>query len=189
MKTSSVKYALEVRVREKAKLLTALARDNMTHEAAQIANYCITSAERFIARLLEWMGKEYHSMNAEAGEGVDSTAADWLFICSAVKAIFRELHKLRTGGQLNTNPADQAWAMMGTLDLQQEMSDDFNTHRVVVKESYLHVQRNAVLKTDFTHQMEQMNKTIKRVENLANSANSSSQKNKDKNKDKDKEKG
>ena len=161
---------------------------NMTSEAAQIANFCISSAARFFTELLDWMAKEYHLMNAEAGDGVDSAAADWLFICSAVKAIFRELHKLRTGGQLNANPADQAWAMMGTLDLQEEMSDDFNTHRVVVEESYRHVQRNAVLKTDFTHQMDLMKKTIKRVENLANSANSSSQKNKDKNKDKDKEK-
>ena len=160
----------------------------MTPEAAQIASACINSAERFVARLLDWMAKEYHLMNAEAGDGVDSTAADWLFIGSAVNAIFRALHKLRTGRQLNANPSNQAWAMMGTMDLQEQMSDDFNTHRVVVEESYLHVQRNAVLKTDFTHQMEEMNKKIKRVKNRANMANSSSQKNKNKNKKKEKEK-
>ena len=64
------------------------------------------------------------------------------------------------------------------------MSDDFNTHQVVVKELYLHVQKNAVLKIDFTQQMEEMLKKIKRVETIANNVTSATQKKKDKEKDK-----
>ena len=75
---------------------------------------------------------------------------------------------------------------MSTMDLQEKMSNDFNTHQVVVEESYLHVQKNAVLKIDFTHQMEEMLKKIKRVENIANNVTSATQKKKDKEKEKDK---
>ena len=75
--------------------------------------------------------------------------------------LFWELQRLCKEGQLNANPSDQAWTMMGTMDLQEEMSDDFNTHRVVVEESYLHVQRNAVLKTDFTHRERPVSRQIR----------------------------
>ena len=117
-------------------------------------------------------------MGAEAGAEVDSSKADWLFIGSAVKAIFWELHQIRTEGQLNADPANQVWAMMSTMDLQEKMSDDFNKHRVVVEESYLHVQKNLVLKIDFIHQMEEMLEKIKRIEKTANTAMSNSQKKK-----------
>ena len=156
----------------------------MPVEAAQIAVFCMSSASRFINELFEWMAKAYHSMGAKKGAEVDSSQADWLFIGSAVKAVFRELHRIRTVGQLNTDPADQVWAMMSTMDLQEEMSDDFNKHRVVVEESYSHVQKNAVLKAEFTHQMAEMLEKIKRIEKVANTAMSNSQKKKDKEKDK-----
>ena len=81
---------------------------------------------------------------------------------------------------MNADPVDQVWAMMSMMDLQEKMSDDFNKHQVVVKESYSHVQKNSVLKIEFTHQMEEMLKKIKRVKNIPNSAASAAQKKKDK---------
>ena len=98
VKTLSHKHALELRIREKVKLLTTLARTNMTSEASQIVSFCISSAVRFVMELLDWMVKEYHSMGVEAGAEVDSSKVDWLFIGSTVKAIFRELHRICTEG-------------------------------------------------------------------------------------------
>ena len=68
--------------------------------------------------------------------------------------------------------------MISTMKLQESLSDNFNSHEIVVKESYAHVQRNGVLKVDFDHQVEELNKTIKRVEKMAQSTQTQKDKNK-----------
>ena len=65
---------------------------------------CINTAEFFINKLFDWMLLEYYSMTKESGEGTDSSVSDWEFISGAVKAIFRKLQLLQTGGQLNLTP-------------------------------------------------------------------------------------
>ena len=132
----------------------------MIGDATQIAIACINAAEQFVMKLLDWMANHYHQMNATAGVGVDSDAADWDFISSAVKAIFRELQLLRSGGQMNPCPGTQAWAMMSTMALQEKLGEGFNTHQIVVDESYAHVQKNGVLKIEFTQQMEEVKASI-----------------------------
>ena len=132
--------------------------------------------------LLDWMSNQYYLMTATSGDGVDSSEADWDFISSAVKAIFRELQLLCTGGQLNPHPGNQAWPMMSKMVLQENLGKDFNTQKIVVDESYSHVQKNRVLKIEFTQQMEEVKTAIKRLEKTMNNKTSSAQKNKDKDK-------
>ena len=180
MKTTSFKHELEGRVREKAKLLILHARNKMSGDATQMAIACISAAEQFVLKLLDWMANHYHQMNATSGAEVDSSAADWDFISSAVKAIFRELQLLCSGGQMNPNPGNQAWAMMSTMTLQEKLCEDFNTHKIVVDESYAHVQKNGVLKIEFTQQIEAVKSDIKKLEKHIHNVASTNQKKKDK---------
>ena len=59
---------------------------------------------------------------------------------------------------------------MHTMQLQQALQEDFNTHEIVVNESYIHVHRNGVLKADFDCQMAEMLKRIKAAKKVAQSA-------------------
>ena len=79
---------------------------------------CISAAELFIVKLFDWIVAEYQSILQMSDEGVDSSGSDWEFISSTVKAIFRELQLLQAGGQLNTSPGVETWAMMSTMKLQ-----------------------------------------------------------------------
>ena len=71
---------------------------------------------------------------------------------------------------------------MSTMQLQEKLVDDFNSHRIVVNKSYSHVQKNGVLKVEFKYQMSEMKREIKRVKKLANSAMRSANSKKDKTK-------
>ena len=68
--------------------------------------------------------------------------------------------------------------MISTMKLQEKLSDDFNSHEIVVNKSYSHIQRNGVLKVNFDHQIDELKKDIKRVEKMAQSAQTRKDKNK-----------
>ena len=81
---------------------------------------------------------------------------------------------------MNPHPGTQAWSMMSTMALQEKLCEDFNTHKIVVEESYAHVQKNGVLKIEFTQQMEEVKTSIVQLKKLVNTLNSTQQKKKDK---------
>ena len=68
--------------------------------------------------------------------------------------------------------------MISTMKLQEKLSDNFNSHEIVVNESYSHVQRNGVLKVDFDHQIGELQKDLKRVEKMVQNVASRKDKNK-----------
>ena len=55
---------------------------------------------------------------------------------------------------------------MRLMKLQEEFSNNFNNHEVVVNESFAHVQQNGVLKVQFQYQMAEMLKEIKRIKKI-----------------------
>ena len=95
-----------------------------------------------------------------------------LSLCSfCVKSIFWELQLLRMGGQLSqVDPALEAWAYIQTMALQEELSDDFSAHEIIIKVLHTHIQRNCVLKSNFYLQMSVMMKKAVALEKLAQQA-------------------
>ena len=104
----------------------------MRSKAVQIAITCINATEQCIVELFDWMANQYQQMLARSGDDVDSSKSDWNFISSAVNDIFQELQLLWTGGQIHPHPGVQGRAMISTIELQEELTDDFNMHNLLL---------------------------------------------------------
>ena len=66
--------------------------------------------------------------------------------------------------------------MMSTMTLQEKLGKDFDTHKIVVDKLYSYVQKNGVLKIEFTQQMEEVKAVLKRLEKTMHNKISRTQK-------------
>jgi hypothetical protein len=139
---------------------------------------CISTTYAFLDRLAKWISSQFRDLVGRGGSKEDC----WRLISHCVRAIFSDLHAARIAGRGPFMTSDrQLGVVWGCLQAHRVMSEyvdaDFASHPRCSHILNLHLQDNALMKTEFNEYRDKTNGIIltllsrlKTVEGLADTA-------------------
>ena len=143
-----------------------------------VARQMITNSYVFLQDVCGFLTTEVDEMNKE--KGMETEAANWLYVSHVLRQIFEELHLLRQFG-IEANPAVQAWCALQAWKLQERIRGNgirtdpivetvFNQYikdSVVSKSVYLKEREEH--KTEMAAMHEKMDRVLRTVQTLQSS--------------------
>ena len=156
----------ETRIRNTEDVLSEFNKSSgLTDEGQRVAVDCQTRSSNFVNGLFSWM-----TSNFQAGVANGRAPGPlWTYISHCVREIFNRLHNSRRAGRIpNASACDLAWGFLQGVKLADEfVVERFSGHVILSHVLNLHLQDNALMKTEYSKKMAGMETQLKDILKMA----------------------